>query len=121
MCPGRAAAVLLLDYRLFIAYKSSSSIMIVHRHNQYEHPAGHATCSFEQEKYWPEVCRDEDNESAESTERCRSLLPDEYRYDKDNCELELSLAPGDGVKIGLVCCSYTGNWENTPDVSMSCF
>jgi hypothetical protein len=39
---------------------------------------------------------------------CRTLQPDEYKYDKEKCELEVTLAPGESIKVAEICCSYTG-------------
>ncbi|AEH22910.1 hypothetical protein TOPB45_0810 [Thermodesulfobacterium geofontis OPF15] len=39
---------------------------------------------------------------------CRTLQPDKYKYDKEKCELEVTLAPGESIKVAEICCSYTG-------------
>jgi len=39
---------------------------------------------------------------------CRTLQPDEYKYDKEKCELEVALAPGESIKVAQICCAYTG-------------
>jgi len=39
---------------------------------------------------------------------CRTLQPDEYRYDKETCEFEITLAPGESIMFGKKCCTYTG-------------
>ena len=39
---------------------------------------------------------------------CRTLQPDEYKYDKEKCEFEVTLAPGELIKVAEMCCSYTG-------------
>ena len=39
---------------------------------------------------------------------CRTLRPDEYKYDKEICEFEVALAPGESIMVGKKCCTYTG-------------
>jgi len=39
---------------------------------------------------------------------CRTLRPDEYKYDKETCEFEVALAPGESIEIAKICCTYTG-------------
>jgi len=42
---------------------------------------------------------------------CRTLQPDEYKYDKEKCEFEVTLAPGESIEIAKICCTYTGPEE----------
>jgi len=42
---------------------------------------------------------------------CRTLQPDEYKYDKETCEFEVALAPGESIKVAEICCTYTGPEE----------
>jgi hypothetical protein len=42
---------------------------------------------------------------------CRTLQPDEYKYDKETCEFEVALAPGESIEIAKICCTYTGPEE----------
>lgn len=42
---------------------------------------------------------------------CRILQPEEYKYDKENCEFEVTLAPEESIKVAKICCTYTGPEE----------
>ena len=39
---------------------------------------------------------------------CRTLQPDEYRYYKETCEFEVTLAAGESIRVEKKCCTYTG-------------
>jgi len=42
---------------------------------------------------------------------CRTLQYGEYKYDKEKCELEVTLAPMESIKVAEICCTYTGPEE----------
>lgn len=54
---------------------------------------------------YPEVCD-------KNLENCRILSPEEYRFNKDECSIELTLEKNQAVKIFSICCSYTGVSED---------
>ena len=84
----------------YVANKSDKPIVVTYRYKQYKNPKTQETiCYFEESKELPRVCKEDD---------CRTLQPDEYRYDKDKCELEVTLAPGEAIKVAKICCTYTG-------------
>lgn len=91
----------------YIVNRSDKPIVITYLNKQSATPGRQEIkCSLEK----PIVCKKEDIK----TERCRILKPDEYDYDKDNCMIKLTLSPGDAVKIGRACCSYTGPESFSP-------
>jgi len=56
----------------------------------------------------PKICYGGDD-----LENCRTLKPEEYVYNKDNCSIEVRLVPGESVKVDTLCCSYTGEGEQS--------
>jgi len=50
---------------------------------------------------YPEIC-DED------LKNCRVLNPEEYKFDKDECSIELTLETNQAVELFRICCSYKG-------------
>ena len=91
----------------YIVNRSGKDIVITYFNKQSKNPSNQEIkCFLEQ----PMVCKEDDIQ----TGKCRTLKPDEYSYDKEKCTMELTLAPGDAVKIDRACCSYTGPGSFAP-------
>lgn len=91
----------------YIVNRSDKHIIITYFDKQSKNPSSQEIkCFFEQ----PIVCKEEDMK----TGKCRTLKPDEYSYNQEKCTIELTLAPGDAVKIDRACCSYTGPESFSP-------
>ena len=83
----------------FIVNKSDQPIEIIYRFKQYEHRDTHAaTCIFEYSNEVPKICEIETFWSGPSDD-CRVLRQDEYKYDKENCEIKLILPPYHSIKV----------------------
>jgi len=91
----------------YIVNKSGKQIIITYFNKQSKNPGSQEIKCFLKQ---PIVCKEEDIQ----TGRCRALKPDEYSYDEEKCTMELTLAPGDAVKIDRACCSYTGPGSFSP-------
>jgi len=85
----------------YIVNKSGKQVIITYFNKQSKNPGSQEIKCFLNQ---PMVCKEEDIQ----TGKCRTLKPDEYSYDEKKCTMELTLAPGDAVKIDRACCSYTG-------------
>jgi len=83
----------------YVVNKSDNPIVLTYRYKQYQNLKPDAPACDESKEI--STCKEEGG-------NCRSLRPEEYKYDKDKCEMELTLAPGEAVKVAKICCTYTG-------------
>ncbi|WP_051345833.1 hypothetical protein [Thermodesulfovibrio yellowstonii] len=52
----------------------------------------------------------------EDFKNCRTLNPTEYKFDREECSLELTLESNQAVKLFSICCSYTGVIDEKEDI-----
>lgn len=65
-------------------------------------------CPLEMEisnKRYPLLCNEE-------IENCSVLNPNEFKFNKDKCSIDLTLESGRVVKLFDICCTYTGVKED---------
>lgn len=58
---------------------------------------------------YPEICDEE-------FKNCRTLNPTEYKFDREECSVELTLESNQAVKLFSICCSYTGFKDEKEDI-----